>query len=385
MISFTSVIALDNLSCELHRNILSFCSHVELCRLSTANRYFARECRRDKVWKALFSKTGQIELENVPKAMSIFGLTSFAQLFQVTYKLQLPCGMIGLWRAENYVDDEFNGELLCINPIQGGIMCSSVHGDNSEKELFCIRVKPTKTEVKVIFFNLEHCLEPFALTSITGTAGSGKIGLKRSKDGFTLTRAGKARQYVKVISPSKTLPDSTRFFQPNSLWGAYYKSITKEIVQITYQKEEVDGKFVEAICGTKIIGDPNVPSGCVSFVLDPNTEYNVFDEMAKYRSEMCLKFEAGRPYMFDLTNLQPHLRHWIKGKIQMNPCKDTWEPVWLDIDCLVYSVGSEMGFCLLWTEPLHGMNIVINFSKIENFSDAQWSLDMPLNSVDLEL
>jgi hypothetical protein len=372
---------------EVLNLVLQFCSHIDLGALRQTGSLLKRYGSNDELWRILLLNSRLLSPCEMDSAMRTFGLSTYCQLFETVFKLQLPQGIIGFWRAEATSDFKYSGELLSITAVLGGLKCSKIEGDGTHKDLFRVRIKPHKDSgVHVLFFKLDHDLSQETLQNNRGCIGAAKVGLKRNSAGFTLARAGLPRQYVRVeqpsSSPSTELEADDNPFPINSLWSAYYGSHCKEIIQISSLPDHpaieilphiTNQRQSRLICGTKIVGDPNVPAGRQSFIIDTTRSYDISSELAQVSQGLAITFTAGVAQVVDLTDRSPGVVRWLKGKGLINAGSDLWAPVWVELDCIIYNSDADIKFSILWQEPVHGVNIVIDFSPLPMQMSHCWN------------
>ncbi|KAG5191143.1 hypothetical protein JKP88DRAFT_131300, partial [Tribonema minus] len=381
--------------------VFGFCSHVELCRLRQTGKLFHRICSQDELWRGLSLKQALVPPAEASVAMQAMSLRTYRQLVEATHKLQLPQGMLGYWRTEGGAGDPqdgYEGELLSITAIAGGLMCRTVQGDGSKRELFRVRVKarPAPEEgVVVSFFNLEHDLSPHAVLIARGTIGAAKVGLRRiSSTSFQLVRSGVPRTFVRVQQPSpaqdlqgadalRQMPDV------EGLWSAHYVSSAAVILQTTLHLQQQPSAAAAAAApasaaagstappqllmrGAKVVGSSNTNSGSTgsadrhwSFAVDLARGYDVAAEMAA-TSGLVVAFVAGGAHVIDLHARAPSIARWCKGQGHVNggAAAGAARGAVVDVDCLVYGPRAAHGFSIIWREPKHGVRIIVDFARL---------------------
>ncbi|KAG5190102.1 hypothetical protein JKP88DRAFT_154361, partial [Tribonema minus] len=121
--------------------------------------------------------------------------------------------------------------------------------------------------------------------------------------------------------------------------------------------------------GTKIVGDPHVPAGRCSFLVDLARDYDVDAEIAAASTGLVVVFGPNGAQVLDLGLRAPAVARWCKGRGQVNMRSDRWAPTWVDVDCLLYRTGAgaggaaEYAYSIIWREPTHGIRILVDFRR----------------------
>eukprot|EP00953_Heterococcus_sp_UTEX-ZZ885_P031953 16716-Heterococcus_DN1.PRE.3 len=364
---------MTTLTGDLLHLVLGFCTQDDLCRLRQTSRYLQVVGQDDTLWEGLLLQRADFAVDtDIPRALQTLGLQTCKQLAEALHKM--PCGL-GYWRAEATACERFGGELLCITAIPEGLLCRSVFGDGTTRDLFCARVRARAAPaegVSVVFFSLEHSLSPKKLGVQPRGHGAHKIGLSRSATGFTLVRSGSTRQFVRVEQPQPATAAAAAFAPVAGLFSAFYGSHTEEVLEAVVDTDATG----LVLRGTKVIGDQHVPAGCCSFLVSLSRSFAPAQQL-QGTPDLVVVFSADGASVVELAQRAPSVVSWHKGRGQTNLRADQWAPAWVDVDLLMYGPEAQCAFSVIWHEPAQGVGVMVDFSRLpacEGVQRATWTL-----------
>ncbi|CAM9876378.1 unnamed protein product [Chrysoparadoxa australica] len=407
---------------------LGFCSLPDLLNVQSTCRLFNEVGAESSLWKGLVQNSCHFQsAAEVKSFMAHLKLKSYYETAEVLTKLQIPRGILGYWKAEvaypeemkegDKVDTSFNGELLCFRRAPGGfigyVQCAS-GAKTSILRIVVRRKQPGKKGFNVQFVSLEDTI------SRADEAGNVTVtGLGRQ---FSMRRNGHMRTYSRLSC--KETPESSLEVDGQGLgglWSATCGSHGLEILQVSYfdtialkkevednrkqveeqpQQEDWDTASESSCCTSdegedsgredaapvslpplalskrflradKVVGDPHVPTGRCSFVVDLARVCDI-DEQLELDSRIFVSFQATGPTLGSLASRRGSMQAWYKGKGQINRNVGVWNPEWVDVDYVLYDSG-PVAYSVVWSEPGEAFRVVVDFARLTDDSWPTWT------------
>ncbi|CAM9237285.1 unnamed protein product [Chrysoparadoxa australica] len=115
--------------------------------------------------------------------------------------------------------------------------------------------------------------------------------------------------------------------------------------------------------GDKVLGDPHVPSGRCSFVVDLDVEYDIDMEL-QMDSRIFVSFPPSGATLGSLAARRDKMDKWFRGKGQINRVAGQWAPEWIDVDFVTYTSGPVL-FSVVWSEPHEAFRVVVDFKRLD--------------------
>jgi Cyclin D1 binding domain len=134
--------------------------------------------------------------------------------------------------------------------------------------------------------------------------------------------------------------------------------------------------FIE---GLKIIGDPNVPAGQLSFRVDV-TELSDFHAWISADARPIVHIdEHGTHQITWIALRQQDIVAAYRGKGQINIVPGRWQPEWVDITFIIYRTGSTNGaFSVIWDDVGEQFRHMMDFRQFRCAGEAEApTLDVP--------
>ncbi|CAM9696984.1 unnamed protein product [Discosporangium mesarthrocarpum] len=417
-----------SLSDELLDMVFSYSTAMDLCRLQTVSRNTLWVASAESLWKlraedTLTSKHASVALT----VLRLSSYKQLVQTFRsvaipgdvvgywradikpsVSNSPQCVEGIYGdacrsvsqFYNADS-TGSSMRGELLRIMLVGGGFFCESIEPDGETHGVFGLAVLPSSGKAGV---NIKYVpFESGAPSELTGFSRkcfhsiktSSRRMIEESGDGFFLWRNGVRQRYVKldqVAESTGSSKESTTAEVGNGLsglWSAPYGSHGLEILQVKESSDVnsagtasqgkdsaasrmtvntlEDGIIKEVagreLVGTKVIGDSNVPAGKCSFVIDLDRHFDPYVEV-DLDSRPVVSFLPTGATIGDLSTRVSNVKHWFKGKGQINRIPGVWNPEWVVVDCLEYKSGPK-GFSVVWSEPNELLKVVVDFERLD--------------------
>lgn len=120
----------------------------------------------------------------------------------------------------------------------------------------------------------------------------------------------------------------------------------------------------------KITGDPNVPAGNLSFVINLSERMNIAEEMERDERLIVVfgEFFGGNDHaVLAPQHRLPSLAAWYRGKGQINRFPGSWHPEWVDCSLWVYAQPlAPMGVrcTVVWDDIAEGFRHAIDFTEL---------------------
>lgn len=106
--------------------------------------------------------------------------------------------------------------------------------------------------------------------------------------------------------------------------------------------------------GLKVSGDPNVPAGKLSFIVNLSNVVDIDTEMANdQRFIVIFPHESPSPTLLSLDQRKHNIAFWARGYGQVNRLPAEWKPEWVGCSFIMYKTPLAHGgatFSLVWDD-----------------------------------
>ncbi|CAM9560024.1 unnamed protein product, partial [Phaeothamnion confervicola] len=310
--------------------------------------------------------------------------------------------------------DPWRGELLRITAMPSGFLCQAIDPDGMRRAVFRVRVSAANPDgpVSIKFFPLERSFpggggwpgpagfgDAAASDDVSPPSPGGDslcssrgVVLRRTgASAFMLLRGSTMRKFVKLPAmPGSCLPhpvpttasaalagaagNSPLRQRLAGIWMAAYGGHGMQIVQTsmrvaspagasaaTAAAADVDSPLAGGgprLWGVKVVGDPNVPAGRCSFVVNLARAYHPDEELMQ-DPRLVVSFPTSGAVVADLAARRASIDTWYKGLGQINRLPGVWKPEWVEIDFIVYGEGAT-AFSVVWSEPGEAIRVMVD-------------------------
>lgn len=138
---------------------------------------------------------------------------------------------------------------------------------------------------------------------------------------------------------------------------------------LNVRSEESEGKYnYPCLCGIKVTGDANVPTGELSFVIMGNS-CDVEEKVEADRRPVVL-FTSNGAVMANLSNRRSWITSWRKGRGQINRTPGQWSPEWVDVDFITYQPGGRCAFSVVFRQLSEAVRVILDFERVLGTREA---------------
>jgi hypothetical protein len=128
------------------------------------------------------------------------------------------------------------------------------------------------------------------------------------------------------------------------------------------------------LIGLKVTGDPNIPAGNVSFVIDLTNELDPQQAVAtSTRPVISFGFD-GAVNIVDMAEEVNRIHRWFRGFGQINHVPSNWDPQWVGCSLLLHHVPPIENssaderillFSILWDDAQYQYQHVMHFYQLQ--------------------
>ena len=160
------------------------------------------------------------------------------------------------------------------------------------------------------------------------------------------------------------------------LMHSFYGSHGSEILHISIHDRSVSSLALKdngdihfgniQLMGMKVTGDPNVPAGNFSFVVNLDQSHSPVDELHA-DNRLVISFEGALgAHIVDMDQEVLRICHWYRGFGQINRNPFQWNPEWVGCNLLVYFVSepTDYQFSILWDDDDSDYRHVMHFRRL---------------------
>jgi hypothetical protein len=252
-------------------------------------------------------------------------------------------------------------------------------GDDSVSDRAALRLQ-TLPEQKILSADPPHCRPFFSAVAATSNQESSDVTPVSTEPVDALQSADRRDIVMTALD--------------HVLGMAYsaYGSHGQEILQISLQDRSISSFAIQdrpadvseeglplrfgelQLIGLKVTGDPNIPAGNVSFVIDLTNELDPQQAVADSMRPVVSFSSNGTVNIINMTEEVNRIQRWFRGFGQINHVPSNWDPKWVGCSLLLYHIPSvenssagerRLLFSILWDDAQYQYQHMMHFYQLQ--------------------